>query len=74
MGSIVCGLMIPVVLFAARPDSLRLDSAQQALLDSLERMFNIQEVVVNIGGMHWRWTMAVEIGGEHWWWTLALGH
>ena len=29
-----------------RPDSLRLDSAQQALLDSLERMFTIQEVVV----------------------------
>jgi hypothetical protein len=33
-------------LFAARPDSLALDSAQQALLDSLERMFTIQEVVV----------------------------
>ena len=31
---------------AAQPDSLRLDSAQQALLDSLERMFTIQEVVV----------------------------
>ena len=46
MGSIFCGLMIPVVLLAARPDSLRLDSAQQALLDSLERMFTIQEVVV----------------------------
>ena len=29
-----------------QPDSLRLDSAQQALLDSLERMFTIQEVVV----------------------------
>ena len=29
-----------------RPDSLALDSAQQALLDSLERMFTIQEVVV----------------------------
>lgn len=46
MGSIFCGLMIPVVLLAAQPDSLRLDSAQQALLDSLERMFTIQEVVV----------------------------
>jgi len=33
-------------LWAAQPDSLRLDSAQQALLDSLERMFTIQEVVV----------------------------
>ena len=32
--------------FAARPDSLALDSAQQALLDSLNRMFTLQEVVV----------------------------
>ena len=31
---------------AAQPDSLALDSAQQALLDSLERMFTLQEVVV----------------------------
>ena len=30
----------------ARPDSLVLDSAQQALLDSLERMFTLEEVVV----------------------------
>ena len=29
-----------------RPDSLVLDSAQQALLDSLDRMFTLQEVVV----------------------------
>ena len=35
-----------MVLWAAQPDSLRLDSAQQALLDSIERMFTLQEVVV----------------------------
>lgn len=40
------GLFVSVALWAERPDSLRLDSAQQALLDSLERMFTIQEVVV----------------------------
>ena len=39
-------IFVPVVLLAARPDSLVLDSAQQALLDSLDRMFTIQEVVV----------------------------
>ena len=33
-------------LFAAQPETMVLDSAQQALLDSLERMFTIQEVVV----------------------------
>lgn len=31
---------------AQRPDSLVLDSAQQVLLDSIDRMFTIQEVVV----------------------------
>ena len=33
-------------LFAAQPETMVLDSAQQALLDSLERMFTLQEVVV----------------------------
>lgn len=35
-----------LTVWAGTPDSLRLDSAQLALLDSLERMFTIQEVVV----------------------------
>ncbi len=34
------------VLHASPPDCLVLDSAQQVLLDSLERMFTLQEVVV----------------------------
>ena len=33
-------------LWAAQPDSLRLDSAQQALLDSIDKLFTIKEVVV----------------------------
>ncbi len=35
-----------VAVFASRPDSLLLDSVQQSLLDSMERMFTLQEVVV----------------------------
>ena len=46
------GFLLSVFIFqfsiccAERPDSLALDSAQQALLDSLERMFTLEEVVV----------------------------
>ena len=39
---IFCGQWV----WAAEPDSLRLDSAQQALLDSIDKLFTIQEVVV----------------------------
>ncbi|MBO6073618.1 MAG: TonB-dependent receptor plug domain-containing protein [Paludibacteraceae bacterium] len=49
MGLIVLSIQLSVFSFqahAVRPDSLALDSAQQALLDSIDRMFTIQEVVV----------------------------
>ena len=39
-------MMLPMALWAAQPDSLALDSVQQAMLDSIERMFTLQEVVV----------------------------
>ncbi len=39
-------MMLPMALWAARPDSLALDSVQQAMLDSIEQMFTLQEVVV----------------------------
>lgn len=39
-------MMFPMALWAAQPDSLALDSVQQAMLDSIERMFTLQEVVV----------------------------
>ncbi len=48
-GLIVLSIQLSVFSFqahAVRPDSLALDSAQQALLDSIDRMFTIQEVVV----------------------------
>ena len=38
-------LTAPAV-WGMQPDSVRLDSAQQALLDSIERIFTLQEVVV----------------------------
>lgn len=37
---------ISIQAHALRPDSLALDSAQQALLDSIDRMFTLQEVVI----------------------------
>ncbi len=43
---ILWAILVPAALLADRPDSLVLDSAQQALLDSLDRLFTIQEVVV----------------------------
>ncbi|MBR1877780.1 MAG: TonB-dependent receptor plug domain-containing protein [Paludibacteraceae bacterium] len=44
---IVFGILpLAVPLQAAQRDSLRLDSIQQALVDSIERMFTLQEVVV----------------------------
>ena len=43
---LLCVVMSCVFARAARPDSLALDSAQQALVDSLDRMFTLQEVVV----------------------------
>ena len=48
---VIVFLLLPLTarlspLHAARPDTLALDSAQQALLDSLDRLFTIQEVVV----------------------------
>ena len=38
--------IIPVAALASQPDSLRLDSAQQAVLDSITRMYTLEEVVV----------------------------
>ena len=46
IGAVILCVCVCAALYASRPDSLALDSAQQALLDSLERMFTIQEVVV----------------------------
>ncbi|MBQ7631366.1 MAG: TonB-dependent receptor plug domain-containing protein [Paludibacteraceae bacterium] len=48
LGLIICFCcpLAAVRLCAARPDSLRLDSVQMALLDSLERLFTIEEIVV----------------------------
>ena len=43
---IIAQIFAMTSLAQVRPDSLRLDSAQQALLDSLDRMFTLQEVVV----------------------------
>ena len=43
---IIAHIFAMTSLAQVRPDSLRLDSAQQALLDSLDRMFTLQEVVV----------------------------
>lgn len=39
-------IVLQMSVMASSPDSLRLDSAQQALLDSIDRLFTIQEVVV----------------------------
>ena len=39
-------IVLQMSVMASSPDSLRLDSAQQAFLDSIERMFTIEEVVV----------------------------
>lgn len=45
---VICTLLFVryTPVFAQQPDSLRLDSAQQALLDSIERLFTLEEVVV----------------------------
>ena len=43
---VLYGLFVAVSAYAMQPDSLALDSAQRALLDSLDRMFTLQEVVV----------------------------
>ena len=46
LGSIFCGIGMTLAVWGAQPDSLRIDSAQLALLDSIERQFTLQEVVV----------------------------
>ena len=56
---VLYGLTVSVALFAVQPDSLRLDSAQQALLDSLDRMFTLQEVVVTAEEMTGRSSASV---------------
>ena len=56
---VLYGLTVSVALLAVQPDSLRLDSAQQALLDSLDRMFTLQEVVVTAEEMTGRSSASV---------------